>query len=129
MRDSTLDCIDRGTVTRIKQDNDSATYAPPLTKELSPIDWTKPTNVILNQIRGLNPWPVATSTIAGVSFKIFKASPINSDDIGTPGEIMFADKLGLAVYTGSGAVLIDELQAPGGKRMASKDYLRGHPIC
>ena len=29
---------------------------------------------------------------------------------------------------GDGAVLITELQAPGGKRMKAADYLRGHKL-
>ena len=38
-------------------------------------------------------------------------------------------KQGLTVACGNGElVLLTQLQAPGGKRMAAPDYFRGHPI-
>lgn len=126
--DETLKSILAGTAERTKQDEALATYAPPLTKDMCAIDWNKPSDEILWQIRGLNPWPVATSEINGINFKIFSAKKIDADNI-TPGEIIFADKRGLAVMAADGGILINELQAPGGKRMRSADYLRGHPIC
>ena len=124
-----LESIENGTAVRIKQNDSLATMAPPLTKDLCPVDWNRDTNKIINQIRGLNPWPVATADIGGKNFKIYSASNLGSELSGEPGNIVFADKRGLAIYTGDGALLFAELQAPGGKRMSSKDYLRGHPIC
>ena len=124
----TLAAIAAGTVTRTPQDPALATYAPILTKELSPIDWTQPARAILAQIRGLNPWPAATSTLGGVEFKIWEARPFEDEPQAAPGTPIALTKKGLAVACGDGSLLITRLQAPGGKAMAAADYFRGHPI-
>ncbi len=124
----TLEAIAAGTATRTPQDPSLATYAPMLTKELSPIDWTHPARNILAQIRGLNPWPAASAVLGGTEFKIWEARPwigASQAEAGTP---IVLTKQGLAVACGDGAVLITKLQAPGGKAMAAADYFRGHPI-
>lgn len=123
----TISAIATGTARRTPQDETVATYAPPLTKDMCPIDWTKTAREICNQVRGLNPWPVARAMIAGIDFKIFAVECANQR--GTPGEILKADNNGLVIACSDGAVRIMELQAPGGKRMSAADYLRGHPIC
>ncbi len=124
----TLAAIAAGTVTRTPQDPALATYAPMLTKELSPIDWTQPARAILAQIRGLNPWPAATSTLGGVEFKILEARPFEDEPQAAPGTPIALTKKGLAVACGDGSLLITRLQAPGGKAMAAADYFRGHPL-
>lgn len=124
----TLAAIAAGTVTRTPQDPALATYAPMLTKELSPVDWTQPTRAILAQIRGLNPWPAATAKLGDTEFKIWEARPFETEAQATPGTPIALTKKGLAVACGDGALLITRLQAPGGKAMAAADYFRGHPI-
>ena len=111
------------------QDENKATYAPPLSKAMSPIDWTKPAEQILCQIHGLNPWPGATAALNGADLKIHRACLIDLPSKAAPGSIVQADKNGIVVAAGEGAVCITEVQASGGKRMSSGDYLRGHPIC
>ena len=61
----TLHAIEAGTATRTPQDPSKATLAPMLSKELSPIDWTKSVRHIVDQVRGLDPWPVATADLNG----------------------------------------------------------------
>ena len=124
----TLVAIAAGTASRTPQDPASATYAPMLTKELSPIDWTRPARRILAQIRGLNPWPAATAALGGTEFKIWEARAVDSGFDAAPGTPLALTKQGLAVACGDGAVLITKLQAPGGKAMPAADYFRGHPI-
>ena len=120
--------IEDGTATRTPQDAEKVTFAPMLTREMSPVDWQKDRKTIVGQILGLDPWPGATAEFSGVSFKLFRAE---SGAVGTdeaPGTVVSAGKGGLEVACGDGTVLIRELQAPGGKRMPAADYLRGHPI-
>ena len=124
----TVDAIECGDAVRTPQNEEDATYAPPLTKDMSPIDWTRPSRAVISQIHGLDPWPAATANLAGTDFKIFGAERMEAS-AAAPGDIIFADKRGIAVACGDGAVLITELQAAGGKRMRADDYLRGHPIC
>ena len=124
----TLAAISAGTVTRHPQDAALASYAPMLTKELSPVDWSRPARAILAQIRGLNPWPAATAVLGGVEFKLWEACPFESEVHAVPGTLLALTKKGLAVACGDGALLITRLQAPGGKAMPAADYFRGHPI-
>lgn len=124
----TLAAIEAGTVTRTPQDPALATYAPMLTKELSPVDWSRPARAILAQIRGLNPWPAASADFGGTAFKLWEARPWSAGTQAAPGTPLALTKQGLAVACGDGAVLITKLQAPGGKAMSAADYFRGHPI-
>jgi methionyl-tRNA formyltransferase len=139
----TIAALRSGTAPRIPQDEALVTFAPPLSKAMSPIDWTKSAREILCQIRGLNPWPVATADLGGVSFKVYKAIPGMGTGQNAPGTLIHAGREGIEVAPGSiittgregfevacegGSVIITELQAAGGKRMPASDYLRGHPI-
>ncbi len=125
----TLAAIENGGISRVKQNEAEATYAPPLTKDLCPIDWNADCEMILNKIRGLNPWPTATAQFGEVTFKIHKAQQVSEKPSKEAGEIVEANKKGLVVSAIDGDICITELQAPGGKRMNAADYLRGHPIC
>ena len=125
----TVAAIADGTAARIPQDPAQVTYAPMLTKELSPIDWGKTRREIIDQVRGLQPWPVATATLGGTKFKIFRVEPTGRETDAAPGTLLALTKQGLEIACGSGEILcITQLQAEGGKRMAAPDYFRGHPI-
>ena len=122
--------IAEGTATRTPQDSSKATYAPMLSRELSNIDWNQSAKAIHDKIRGLSPWPAAsTNIICDTIIKIFGSSNLGEATTAQPGTIVAAGKQGIDVACGDGKVLrITQLQAPGGKRMAAADYLRGHPI-
>lgn len=117
-----------GRVQATPQDPDLATYAPMLTKDLSPIDWTKTAKQIVCQVHGLDPWPAATAEIGGTHFKIFGAEASEKQSDCAPGTPIELTKKGLLVACQDGSVLVTELQADGGKRMRAPDYFRGHPI-
>ena len=103
-------------------------YASLLSRDMSPMDWQRPAGELVNQVRGLIPWPCATTDVAGVRWKVFRAHP-GGETQAAPGTILSAGRDGIAVACGGGSSLvITELQADGGKRMAAADYLRGHPI-
>lgn len=103
-------------------------YASMLSREMSPLDWAKPAQALVNQVRGLIPWPCASTDVAGVRWKVFRAR-VGEETGKAPGTILSADKNGVAVACGDGrALVITELQADGGRRMAVADYLRGHPV-
>ena len=123
----TLKAMEAGTLERIPQDHASMTYDPMLTKEMGVIDWTHSAADIVNRIHGLNPWPGCSTAIEGGRLKLLRAEV--AEGVGQPGEIIVADpKQGLVIAAGEGAVCVTQLQAPGGKPMNSKDYLRGHPM-
>ena len=123
----TLKQLESGTLERIPQDEARMTYDPMLTKEMGVIDWTQRAADIVNRIHGLNPWPGCSTAVDGGRLKLLRAEV--ADGAGQPGEIIAADaRQGLVIAAGEGAVRVKELQAPGGKPMSSKDYLRGHPM-
>ena len=118
-----------GTATRTPQAfGPEHQYASKLSREMSPIDFSKPAQTIINQIRGLIPWPCATTEVAGIRWKVFRAH-LGGETDKAPGTILSADKTGISIACGDGkSIVITQLQADGGKRMAAADYLRGHPI-
>ena len=122
----TMDGLSKGGVARTPQDHEKATYAPMLDKSICPIDWTASAQQVHDHVRGLNPWPVATTELAGTFFKVY--STVIVPGSGTPGTILGLTKTGLQVACGQGAVEIRVLQAENGKRMAAPDYFRGHPL-
>lgn len=125
----TVRAIGDGTAPRAVQDHAAATYAPPLRKEESPVDWTALPDAVLSHIYGMQPWPGATASLGGTDFKLFAAEKTEHTTARAPGTVLAADKKGIEVACGGGrTVLITELQAAGGKRMAAGAYLLGHPM-
>ena len=122
--------IAAGTAKRTPQDPAQVTFAPMLSRELCPIDWTQSAKRIHDKVRGLVPWP-ATSTdcFTAEPVKVFRVTETGVSTDKEPGTVVSAGKDGIDVACGDGKVLrILELQAPGSRRMAAADYLRGHPI-
>ena len=125
----TLEQLEAGTLERIPQDHDAATYAPMITKETGHIDWSKNRQDIINLIRGLNPVPAAYTIYEEEVLKIFGASLSDVQaDSAANGEIVAVVKKGFVVKCGDGCLLITEVQARGGKRMMTDAYLRGHAM-
>ncbi len=125
----TVRAIEAGTAVRVPQDAEKATYAAMLSKSLSPIDWNCAPREIVDQVRGLIPWPVATAELGGKRCKIFRVECVEEATDAPCGTPLRLDRRGLCIACGGGNVLrILELQAEGGKRMAAADYFRGHPI-
>jgi methionyl-tRNA formyltransferase len=125
----TIQSIFAGTATRTQQESAKATYAPMLSKTLSPIDWSQPIQYVIDQVRGLIPWPVATMELEGKRFKIFRVENTGKTSEKPSGTLVAQTKQGLEVVCGDKQVaVITQLQAEGGKRMAAADYFRGHPI-
>ncbi len=122
----TIEALENGEITPVPQSGE-ATYAHMIKKEEGIIDWTKNCREILNTVRGMNSWPMASSFYGDTLFKIISAE--RGEGRGIPGEIAGLQKgKGLKVYCGDGAVIIKVLQFPGSKRMNAEDYLRGHEI-
>ena len=124
----TLEELSAGTLKRIPQTGES-NYAPMLTKETGHIHWQDCAQKIHNLVRGLDSWPGAYTFLAGKKYKIWRTRCSTEKTEAQPGTILRADKKeGLFVAAGDGVLEITELQAPGKKRMAAKDYLNGHAI-
>ena len=121
--------LEAGVLHGTPQDSGKATYASMLKKEMGRIDWTRPAVEIERLVRGLNPWPGAYTVVKGETLKIWKAAVKGEDESpATSGEVIDAGKDGILVACGPGALLIQELQPAGGRRMKASEYLAGHPI-
>lgn len=121
--------IASGSVIRVPQNEADATYTKMLDKNMSPIDWNKSPREIVKHICGLNPWPVATTELGGVSFRVFGAEYTDTRTALAPGKIISAEKAGIEVACGGGRSLrITEVQAAGKKRMSAAAFLLGHPM-
>ena len=121
----TLEKLERGKLTPVPQNEEDATHAPMLSKELSVIDWSKPARELHDLIRGLNPWPSAYSYLDGKKLKIH-ASRV-AEGSGEAGKAFSKDG-NLLVYCGKDALELTEIQTENGKRMDGKSYLLGHPL-
>lgn len=114
-------------ITPRPQDDVQSCYAHMLDKQMAVIDWSKSAHEIDCLIRGLNPWPIALTTLSGERLKVFAAEKAAGN--GEPGTVLEADpKKGLTVACGEGALKLIEIQLVGGKRMKATDFLRGHVI-
>ncbi len=135
----TLDSIEAGNFDREKQDDAISTYAPMISKEDGHINFSDEAKRIERTIRAFDPWPGTYAKLDDKVFKFWKAEAIeavedkddSSDDVGyrlEPGRILAASDEGIDIATGKGVLRIEEIQAPGKKRMSVKDYLRGNLI-
>ncbi|MGK2905284.1 MAG: methionyl-tRNA formyltransferase [Desulfuromonadales bacterium] len=122
--EETLRQLCAGTLQRDVQDTSQSTYAALMKKEDGRIDWSHSAVDIHNQVRGLDPWPGAYTSLNGELLKLAKTSP-ETDDYGKPGSIVSADGDGVRIACGSGTLLVKELQLAGRKRLAAGDFLRG----
>ncbi len=132
--------FEAGRITPARQDDSRATFAPILKKETGRIDWTKTARGIESMVRGLDPWPGAYTYLAGKMLRIWKAEILPSPTGGRgwraapgegeifPGEIISAGKDGIVASAGEGAVVLEEIQPEGGRRMKAREYLAGHKI-
>lgn len=123
----TVEALKNGSLTPVPQDDSEATYAPMLSKDMSPIDFSRSAREIHDQIRGLSSWPCATAVIGGRRLKIY-ASVLDGVHHDEPaGEV--CDRERLTVVCGDGfGVTFTEVQAEGGKRMKTADFLRGNRL-
>ncbi|MBZ2123615.1 methionyl-tRNA formyltransferase [Streptococcus gordonii] len=105
------------------QDPSQVTFSPNIRPEEERLDWTKTNRQLFNQIRGMNPWPVAHTLWQGGRFKIYEAELADGD--GQPGEILEIGKRQLLVATGEGALAFKTVQPAGKPQMTISDFLNG----
>ena len=124
-----VELLAAGTAPRTPQDHEKATLAPMLSRELSPMNFTRPAGQLHNQVRGLQPWPAAVTELGGKRCKVFSTVVLEGRAGAAPGTVLAAGKEGIDLACGGDTALrITELQPDGGKRMKAADFLRGHPI-
>ncbi len=109
----------------IEQDHARATYAPKLTRDLSPIDWKQPAQKTFCQIRALVPWPTATTLLMGKNIKIFSSKILPEKSTQPPGTIAHIAHVGWTIATGTTNLLVTDIQMEGRARMSAFDLANG----
>ena len=119
-----LPSIINGTNERKKQDESKVTYAYNITRKDERIDFSKDGQSILNQIRGLNPWPVANFLLNGEEMKVLTATFVPKK-CSSVGEIVEIDKKNLGISCKDGIIYLNKIKPFGKKEMNISDYLNG----
>jgi methionyl-tRNA formyltransferase len=121
----TLEGLERGTITPQKQDAAEATHAPLLKKENGLIDWSQPAPAIHNRVRGLQPWPGASTSFRGQTLHIWKS---HAGGIAGSTAGRFVKLKPPIVACGVGSLELVEVQLEGRKRMAAADFANGQRL-
>ena len=115
----------------VEQDHSRATFAPKVDRAAARVDWGASAREISLLVRGMDTTPGAWSTLPGGPVKLFRPTAV---DVGTepdaqPGTVLRADaEHGLLIQAGEGAVLLSEVQPPGGRRMSVTDWINGRRV-
>ncbi len=110
------------------QNDAFATDAPMLSKDEATIDWSKSAQQISCQIRGLDPWPKATTNLGEKWLRPFKPQVLADESASAPGTIIAVSKQSITVATGQGCLLFAEIQLEGKKRMAVQSFIQGYTL-
>ncbi|HDL18344.1 MAG TPA: methionyl-tRNA formyltransferase [Bacteroidetes bacterium] len=119
----TVDLIAAGKTPRLRQTGE-VTKAPKITREMCRIEWSRPAEKIINQIRAFSPFPGAFTYLGEKLIKIYRAGKADLQVPGQPGDI-YIDREKLFCKTGSGWLEIFLLQLQGKKRLPAKEFLPG----
>jgi methionyl-tRNA formyltransferase len=117
-----------GTVREVPQDDSLATYAHRLTKEDGRLDWSQSARQVHDAVRGLHPWPHATTFLDSRRLILLRTSASDDPAAAAPGTVLDAKPGDLAVAAGSGRVHILELHAEGKRPMTAREFLAGHHV-
>jgi methionyl-tRNA formyltransferase len=125
----TINALERGPVTATAQDEGAVTYAAKLERYESSLDWHQPALVLHNQIRGLQPWPVAAAMLQGRRVMMRRSRPVPEEThTAMPGTILRVDAASLVVAASSGVIQLFDLQPEGRAAMTIREYVNGRPI-
>ncbi len=126
-----LDQLAEGRAVETAQDHQAATYAPKIAREEGRVDWSRPARELHNRVRGLQPWPLVSTLIAGHRCLLHATRPEPSAAVpgnATPGTVLSADGTGMLVATGDGALRILALQPEGKRVMSAREFLAGRRV-
>lgn len=124
-----LTFIEKGDCALLLQDALQATVVKKITREQAMVDFSSDAKTIVNKVRAMNPSPVAYALLNGNALNIFKARETECDAEEEVGTVLSdSPKKGLIVKCKGGAVKLEEVQLPGGKRVKGSDLLNGRKI-
>ncbi|MGD2135171.1 MAG: methionyl-tRNA formyltransferase [Gemmatimonadales bacterium] len=123
-----LSLLEAEAVHPMQQDEDHATYAPKVNRDMARIRWEEPAALIARQARAFDPRPGAWTRLGDTEIKLFGPRPADewaTDEV--PGQVLETDPA-LIVAAGDGALQFLDVQPAGRHRMAAREWLRGRPL-
>ena len=103
------------------------TYAHKLDKQEAKLDWSLSSEMLANEVRAFNPWPICEAQVNGERLRIHHAVAIPVTHKQTPGTILLVNQNGLDIACGEGALRLLQVQREGGRMISIADYLNAHP--
>ena len=123
-----LAALERGTLTAQPQPDTGASYAPKLSRDLGRLDWSRSAVTLHNLVRGVVPWPGATTGWRGTEVKIWRARVHATPQASPPGTITAVSPDGLCVACGAQQLLVQELQPANRRRMSAREFAQGYRV-
>jgi methionyl-tRNA formyltransferase len=125
----TIDAMEAGPLAETPQPETGVTYAARLEKQDSRVDWSRPAAVIHNQIRGLQPWPLASVVLNERRLLLLGSEVAGGVSARVePGTVASVDAAGIAVAAATGTVRITRLKLEGKPAISARDFLNGHRV-
>ncbi len=122
----TMRALESGKLLATPQPEIGVTYAAKISKQEAVLNFQDGAEVLERKVRAFNPFPAASAEIQGITLKIWHAQYL--DVTGEPGQILSVADDGVTVACGRGALVLKELQKPGGKRLPAAEFLKGFPM-
>lgn len=116
------------------QDHARATAARMLKKEDGRIDFTKSARAVHDHVRGMTPWPGASTTLNGKVVKVHVTrvcdvpGPKDGATPNAPGTVVFADKTKVLVACGDRGVELARIQLEGKKPVSGGEWFVGRGV-
>jgi len=132
-----IELIKRGQLQYKSQQETEATYAPKIEKKDSLIDWSKPALTIHNLVRGLNPYPGASTFVRlrgkRTRIKIWRTELVkensNLEKDALASQItQICKPEGFLVKGGNASLLVKEVQLPNRNPISGYDFIKGYQI-
>lgn len=121
---STLKKAEEGILNPKKQNEDEATYAPIIKKEMAHLNFSKTADEICNTVRGFYSWPCAYCFINGKRIKVIKVK--KCDLTAHENGIIIKNENRLIVSCSDGSIEFITVQPEGAKVMSAQMMLNGH---
>ena len=123
----TIEKIADGTAKRTKQNEEDASYAPIIKKEMALIDFTKTATEVYNAIRGYYSWPCAFFFLNGKRIKVTEAQ-VAENTKAIAGTVVSNNNELVIACGNNTAIRLISVVPEGAKPMKAAQMLLGNPI-
>ena len=104
-----------------------ATLAPRIEKEEGELRWEEPAPTLERLIRAFTPWPGTFTYWDGRLLKIRSATAGSTPSPLRPGEVGRVGEDAVAIGTGEGTLLPQQVQLEGRSALPIEEFVRGYP--